>query len=332
MITGNSVSRAQGLMCMKIMIKRLVRRDKDGRQDLVRIRNALPRIFGQIQLRRTIASEIRDSTGQVYRVGDKIPPYWINAVELQQSLEEKREYQQHHRTLVAGLAEKLKVSASKQRDAGGVQDTVDKNVLNTTHYRRISLLASSVLLEHFAHLSIANKAADVKRWHAKERDFRWVVNKIKFSHESELKTVSDYLRFMAFGSPKLRYPCAMVKDIVIDRKEKILIFVEWPLTQWFLEMFFGAMVFKVKSLHAGLKESERAALAKSFREDNDIQILKEVETICQREGFDLNDPKTITLAIDIIHQRLNGQAVRRLDSDVVGMDIDYSAIEEPYIV
>jgi len=33
------------------------------------------------------------------------------------------------------------------------------------------------------------------------------------------------------------------------------------------------MAFKVRSLHAGLKESERAAVAKSFREDNDIQIL-----------------------------------------------------------
>jgi hypothetical protein len=61
-------------------------------------------------------------------------------------------------------------------------------------------------------------------------------------------------------------------------------------------------------------------------------VQKEVEAICQKEGFDLNDPKTIELAIDIVHQRLNRQAVHHLDSNVVGMDIDYSAIEGPYII
>ncbi|KAI9776102.1 MAG: hypothetical protein M1839_000615 [Geoglossum umbratile] len=128
------------------------------------------------------------------------------------------------------------------------------------------------------------------------------------------------------------------------------------------------MALKVTSLHAGLKESERAAVAQSFREDNDIQILvcsynvsalglyphtdcwncilfeagKNTETqgykrgrgsiLCQSEEYDLNDPKTIELAIDIVHQRLNGQAVRRLDSNVVSMDMDYSATQELYIV
>ncbi|KAH0559709.1 hypothetical protein GP486_003770 [Trichoglossum hirsutum] len=61
-------------------------------------------------------------------------------------------------------------------------------------------------------------------------------------------------------------------------------------------------------------------------------VQKEVEAICQREGLDLDDPRMIELAIDTVHQRLNGQAVRRLDSNVVGMDIDYDAIEEPYII
>jgi len=37
-------------------------------------------------------------------VGDKIPPYWINTVELQQTLEEKLEYQEHHKALVMKLA------------------------------------------------------------------------------------------------------------------------------------------------------------------------------------------------------------------------------------
>jgi hypothetical protein len=232
------------LCCLHPAIyQRLIKYDKDGKQDLVRIRNALPRIFKQVQIRRTIASEIRDdSTGRVFKVGDKIPLYWISTVELRQTLEEKQEYQEHHRTLVKKLAKKLKVSATRRQGVGGVQGEVDKGILNATHYRRISLLASSVLLERFTRLNIANKAADIKRWRAKERNYRWFVDRVKFGHESQLETVGDYLRFMAFGSPKLRYLCGVVKDVVIDSKEKLLIFVEWPLTQWFIEIVCPLMI------------------------------------------------------------------------------------------
>jgi hypothetical protein len=69
---------------------------------------------------------------------------------------------------VVKLAQKLKVPIVARQEAGGVQDVIDKNILNATHYRRISLLASLVLLERFMRLNIANKAADVKRWQARE--------------------------------------------------------------------------------------------------------------------------------------------------------------------
>ena len=77
--------------------------------------------------------------------------------------------------------------------------------------------------------------SEVKKWRKSQKDYRFLIKHTQLPAEPEPVTLAEHLKALTYGAPKLRHLCELVHDIVCDQEKKLLVFVEWPLVQFYLE-------------------------------------------------------------------------------------------------
>ena len=60
-------------------------------------------------------------------------------------------------------------------------------------------------------------------------------------------------------SVKLRYMAGLLKHIILDTKERVLFFVDWPLCGWDVEMFFRTLGLVVVVINASQTYSAKTS-------------------------------------------------------------------------
>ena len=66
----------------------------------------------------------------------------------------------------------------------------------------------------------------------------------------------------------LRYAAGVLKHVVMDMKERVLVFVDWPLCGWDAEMFFRVLGLNVVVINAAQGRSQRDAAVRRFNDPN----------------------------------------------------------------
>jgi SNF2-related domain len=77
-----------------------------GDMPMERAQHVLPALSRVMQLQRTMASPVDVGGGKTQRIGDTIPPFVVETVELALSNEAQAEYQEYHQALIAQLRRK----------------------------------------------------------------------------------------------------------------------------------------------------------------------------------------------------------------------------------
>ena len=83
-------------------------------------------------------------------------------------------------------------------------------------------------------------ATNIQEWRDTYKDYCYLLSQTTIGEEEMPDSVSNCISQLAYGSSKLRYLGLIVKDIVCTHNRKLLIFVEWPLTLFYVEQVSNA--------------------------------------------------------------------------------------------
>lgn len=172
----------------------------EGEVDLVMLRRTLPLITGQILLRHTYGTQIPDRHGNMpLEVGQSIPPYTITTVELQMTSAERHEHHTFFRVLAAEFERKRKAFQDEKGEHGN--DT-DNFRFPWSIWRRMTILASSVLLKRLAHVlppgGTLLKA--IEEWRTEGLDYRFLTDQTLMSGEARPQTKGEEIRHLTYGN------------------------------------------------------------------------------------------------------------------------------------
>jgi hypothetical protein len=221
----------------------------DNWGDVEPLKTAFPKVAALIQLRRSMATAIRNGPGPLMSLADFIPLYKMNTLSVCLRAKEEREYLLFHRSLVQQFMKKVLESNQGKSDplAGSTVNQVFSFPL--AEWRRLSLMTSALRLERLHHKllegtgRVATLAADIQGWRDTHKDYQYILRQTTIGEEDIPGSVSECISQLAYGSPKLRCLGLIVKDVVCVLNHKLLVFVEWPLTLFYIEQVSNTTFF-----------------------------------------------------------------------------------------
>jgi hypothetical protein len=81
------------------------------------------------------------------------------------------------------------------------------------------------------------------------------------------------LTWLVGSSPKLQWLCKYIKEVVLDLDEKVVIYADWPLTVFLVELIIVTMGIKGGSIRAGLKRAARLQNEYDYNHDPEFKVL-----------------------------------------------------------
>ncbi|KAH7062035.1 hypothetical protein B0J12DRAFT_724161 [Macrophomina phaseolina] len=217
-------------------------------------------VFKSCMLRRTYNSCI-DGT----RISDDMPVVQHNIIECRLSDEEFPRYKEIFRECMSKLHRKRK----------------DDVVLDTNVYRQLLLVGTWLNCEHILDYKV-NKLREFRKANRSAYDILKDVQSKQKSRRfpphltlqlPEPNDKEGILKAFCRGSPKLRALAELIADLVLMRKEKVVVWCTLPAQQLIIEKFLREAGIDARDYHAGLNLDERTRLTKSFNTSDGVVVL-----------------------------------------------------------
>jgi hypothetical protein len=149
--------------------------------------------------------------------------------------------------------------------------------------RHLTIAASSVLLDRFETMlrSCGRTGLVEDMVVLREKGFTAhnLVPMVKRQGDPETRTGVEYLRFLTFGSPKLRVILHQIHTYVLPASnsgqyQKLMLTEAVPLSAHFWELVCNLTYVETAVLHGGLNEQERISLISRFNDaTSDLKVL-----------------------------------------------------------
>ena len=231
--------------------------------DTVVASRIFPAIFLLVVLRR-IKGESIDLGEHSIVIGGDVPRYNITTVELQMDTTQRKLYNQVHG--------RYKFTLSGGRGQNG--ESNDDGRINMASHRLLSHATLNVELDKFSGKGTTVQAVD--KWHEKDD------HGCTYYHQRTRPNpnVPPYIArqaalcYTVAQSPKMKWLLNKAYEVCFLKKTKLLIFCNWPLNQWYIEMCLGIADFHVLSVRSAHTVTERTATIHAFNDvKHDSQIL-----------------------------------------------------------
>ncbi|KAI9774717.1 MAG: hypothetical protein M1839_001678 [Geoglossum umbratile] len=185
------------------------------------------------------------------RIGDSMKPMQVRTIELQYTADEISQYRPLHNFAINTLVKTIDVNGKK---------TV---VFDMKQWRALKHYSTWLGFEHLLKYHVGelqefrtNPAFSLR----KLADVACEANSLTRPGES----LNELLEWFAHGSPKLRWMCWALAELVVKRKEKMLIWVQFPWQQELLYLFIKEVGIDVQRYHSGLSDRQRQEHIKAF--------------------------------------------------------------------
>ena len=70
------------------------------------------------------------------------------------------------------------------------------------------------------------------------------------------RSAADLVEFLTSTCPKLGYLCGILADLVLEKKEKLVVFAEWPMT----EMLLGLLDVGFMAIRTSTRLDDRSGI------------------------------------------------------------------------
>ena len=278
---------------------------------------SLPRIMRKLQLRRVKGAKMDIGNGNTIIIGANIPSYSIKTIEVPMTPIQLARYEAIHTDLVKDLRSNSSQpkSAEEEREVGGR--------FNMQIYRRLRHASLSVALEYLHRATRVKKegnlAVDIAEWRGKPGGgLAWFLSRViqdpAIPHfPLDREWIAKYLCNV---TPKFPTFVAILNFVVIKLKERLIVFTDWPTSEFDVESFLKVLEFKVLVLRAGMSTQERSAIAAEFNNpDSNVEILLVTYATCSlglNLHYQCNNVVCLELAINVNTTLQGGGRIHRL--------------------
>ncbi|KAI9869098.1 MAG: hypothetical protein M1813_002922 [Trichoglossum hirsutum] len=197
------------------------------------------------------------------RIGDSMQPMQVRTIELNYRPDELVRYRPLHNHAIANLPKTIDGPNGTKRVAFDM-----KYWRSLKHYS--TWLGFEYLLQYHV---------DKLQEFRSNADFT-LRNLADFICENNPKaqppgdSLTNLLEWFADGSPKIRWMCWVLAELTVKRKEKIIIWVQFPWQQELLYLFLKELNIDVRQYHSGLSSRDRQHLVKTFHEEqHEVMVL-----------------------------------------------------------
>ncbi|KFY97411.1 hypothetical protein V500_02085 [Pseudogymnoascus sp. VKM F-4518 (FW-2643)] len=230
-------------------------------------------------IRRTLASTLRKNDDETISLRTMMPSYIVQTKVLQYRPDEALEAQHGH------LLHDREYNLAIKEWRGASKDGHGKSFPRIgAPLRRMTLLSTSTHLERLENTlrkaGLTGHVMDMRGLRERGLNAFDLVGLVRREGDPEdLQTGLQHLKFLSYGSPKLRYVLNEVLTYVLpgtteDMGEKLLLVEDVPLAAEFWQMVLSLTYVDVAIMHSGLDEDERIDLSRRFNDKNDsLRIL-----------------------------------------------------------
>ncbi|OJD15815.1 hypothetical protein AJ78_03957 [Emergomyces pasteurianus Ep9510] len=232
---------------------------------------ALPKIITLIQLRRVKGMTMQISNDKTIEIGEQVPGYMINTVEIPMTLPQLTRYVQIHSSLIPRLKRRGKPSPANP--TGTIYDA--------GIYRRLRLATLSYGFEDlFNSARVKHEgtlAKDIATWRARpEGGLGWFLSRVIQDPAipyipRDRKFIASYLVKI---TPKFPTLTKIVNYVILNNKSKLLVFTLYPASQFLVDMYFNVLGIYVKCIRGGMPLTEHTAIIADFNNpESSLQAL-----------------------------------------------------------
>lgn len=235
-------------------------------------RDVLSKILPLLQLRRTMASTM-DVYGKTVRIGDNIVPYFITTVELEMDPDEKRQYADIWYKWIDHLSRKTHKSGGTDK---AKPEADQKGLRDQRVHRFLSLVTFDQRLASLLTRTKESQASHVEAWYGRNNDHgatyyhRLTKASSRDPQYNDRWAIAEYV---CGFSPKLRYLCRILHEGLYGSDEKLrgktLIFTNWPIEQWLVELLLRNLGFDYYNIRSSLSAGERSRITGKFNDPAD---------------------------------------------------------------
>ncbi|KAL1623787.1 hypothetical protein SLS54_004248 [Diplodia seriata] len=206
-----------------------------------------------------------------------MPEHVVKTIEVSYSAAEAAEAQWLHRCFAreyeAAMARTvLKKAKRPPPRRGGKASGTSRFPPILCAVRRLNIASSSTIVSR---LDLAMRARglntlvqDMRGYRSRGHSVEWIIKETRRPSDTGLPLTcrKDKLRYLCWGSPKLRLCLAQVRDTIINGGSKLLITEDTPLMAWYFELVLQFLHVETHVLHADLTAPERQNLVDSFND------------------------------------------------------------------
>lgn len=111
---------------------------------------------------------------------------------------------------------------------------------------------------------------DMRGYRANQHNVDWFISETRRPSDLGLPidTRANRLKYLCWGSPKLRLLLRQVRDVVLGQNTKLLITEDTPIVAWFFELVLQFLHVECYVMHADLSNQERQELVERFNDKN----------------------------------------------------------------
>ncbi|OJD38094.1 dna repair [Diplodia corticola] len=252
------------------------------RQDTATISRYFTYIRERIFCQRSTASSIpwtREEGSRMQSLGGLMPEHKVTTVEVSYNSSEAGEAQYLHRLFAREYAEALETPVLNKTKKSRARDSDNRFPPIVRAVRRLNIVASSTLVSRLD-LSMSNKGfdtlvEDMRGYRSKDHDIDWFIRETRRPGDiTPITTRRERLKYLCWGSPKLRLLLRQVRDVVLHQKSKLLVTEDTPIVAWFFELVLQFFHVKTYVLHSDLSSNDRRELIQNFNsKESDLSCL-----------------------------------------------------------
>jgi hypothetical protein len=226
----------------------------------------LPPILQLVQLRRTFADEL-EIRGVRRRIGDELPIYHVQTVDLEPLAMQREVYPQVHGSVVQDAA-----------SGGFGHDQETNEPFQNARSTRLLLLATHNVELHRMNRRGRFRLAELEAIFGSYNDagatYFWLRTTDKPWFETPHRDREGMAFRLARGSAKHTFLAALASRVCHDNKSRLLVLCENPMGVWFTYLFLDNLSFRTATMRAKDSAAQRAAIVADFgAKDSQVQIL-----------------------------------------------------------
>ena len=213
-------------------------------------------ILSLIMLRRNKGQVMRlsDDPLEEVTVGGDIPPYHVVTVELQMGQAQAELYSASHQVLANGMG----TGADPQTGEGWI---------NMGRHRWLSHAAFNASLDRFRSKAQTG-VKHVDRWHEKGVFGSVFYHRMTRGEDVDIpyRDRISFAIWMSQRSVKLQWLAGFLLSVVLGKQEKVLLFTEWPVVQYNVELFLLMVNIEFVSIRSVHTQAQRDQVVSDFND------------------------------------------------------------------